>query len=67
MKQTQWPCRIILAVSPRQEVTRVRIYDKATEVDTELAKLKPFTPVLRIPKSRTAEWKRGYYKALREL
>ena len=66
MKQTLWPCKSIAAVTPG--LRRVRIYDdQSSEVEVELSKLKPFTPVSRIPRSRTAEWRRGYEKALQEI
>ena len=38
--------------------------DIETAVDAEVSKLKPFSPLSRIPKSRTAEWKRCYERAL---
>ena len=52
---------------PGQEVTKIAIYDdKSTEMEVEIAKLKPFKPTERIPRTRTAEWRRGYEKALLE-
>ena len=52
---------------PGQEVTKIAIYDdKSTEMEVEIAKLKPFKPIERIPRTRTAEWRRGYEKALLE-
>lgn len=50
-----------------QEVTRITMYDdKSTEIEVEIAKLKPFKPLERIPRTRTAEWRRAYEKALLE-
>ena len=47
---------------------RVVIFDdKSSEVEVEVSKLKLFSPVSRIPRSRTAEWRRGYERALTEF
>ena len=65
MKNILWPAKMTLS---RQEVVHIRIYnDKDTEVEVEITKLKPFAPLARIPRSRTAEWRRGYDRALSEF
>ena len=66
VKTTWWPCKLIdCNLGP--DVT-VRIYDdQGTTLDVEPTKLKPFNILERIPRSRTAEWRRAYGKALLEF
>ena len=73
LKSLLWPCKMAMEddfedVDADQGKVTVVIYnDKETEVDVEKAKLKEFEPLAKIPRSRTAEWKRGYEKALDEF
>ena len=64
VKQTLWPCK---KVGGSQELVRVKIFnDQKTELEMDVSKLKPFKEINNIPRSRTAEWKRGYQAALEE-
>ena len=58
VKSVLWPCRAI-------ETGRVKLYNDAeTVLDVDDSELRPFEALERIPRSRTAEWRRGYQKAL---
>ena len=62
-----WPCRINVE-RVGQEVMNVTIFDdKNTTIDVEVVKLKLFTLLEKIPRARTAEWKRGYARAAKEF
>ena len=55
-------------LSRGQEIASVIVYnDKSTNLDLDISKLKPFSPLTSIPRSRTAEWRRGYEKPLNEF
>ena len=63
IKNTMWPCWVISHGG--NEIANVKIYDDAgTDLDVEAVKLKPFERLTRIPRSRTAEWRRAYDRAL---
>ena len=60
-----WPCK---STARDAEVTSIKIYDDmATKLDVEWVKLKPFNKLSKIPKSRPAEWKRAYERAIAEF
>ena len=54
--------------SLRTEVIKIVIYnDDKTELDVDVSKLKTFEPIKRIPRARTAEWRRGYEIAVEDF
>jgi hypothetical protein len=49
------------------EVATMEVYDDArTAMNVEVSKLKQFEKLVRIPKSRTSEWRRVYERAIDE-
>ena len=65
MRQIFWPCE---SIAESGELLKVRIFnDLSTEVAIDVSKLKEFGPVERIPRARTADWRRGYETALNRL
>lgn len=63
MKNAFWPCWIVS--NSGAEIVTIEVYDDAeTRLDVEVCKLKPFENLTRIPRSRTAEWRRAYDRAL---
>ena len=66
IKNVWWPCKLVGSCSG-QEVATVEVYNDArTSVDVEITKLKSFEKVDRIPRARTAEWRRAYERAVNE-
>ena len=58
MKRVLWPCKLI-------EEGKVMVFNDAeTVLEVDSDKLDEFKPMNRIPRSKTAEWRRGYQKAL---
>ena len=58
MKEVLWPCKLI-------EEGKVMVFNDAeTVLEVDSDKLDEFKPMNRIPRSKTAEWRRGYQKAL---
>ena len=56
MKRVLWPCKLI-------EEGNVMVFNDAEIVlEVDVDKLVEFEPMNRIPKSKTAEWRRGYQK-----
>ena len=67
MRNIYWPCRVNVD-RVGQEVVNITIFDdKNTTIDVEVVKLKLFTLLEKIPRARTAEWKRGYARAMKEF
>ena len=65
IKNILWPCYLDTNLMPGQEVVKVKLFDdKNSTIDAEISKLKPFSPLQRIPKTRTALWRRNYERAL---
>lgn len=62
-----WPCQQTDKLHRGEVVTVVAFDNQSTTLDLELSKLRPFSPLTRIPRSRTAEWRRGYEEALKEF
>ena len=63
LKNVFWPCWIVS--NSGAEIVTIEMYDDAgTRLDVEVCKLKPFENLSRIPRSRTAEWRRAYDRAL---
>ena len=57
-----WPCQAVEEVG---ELLKVKVFnDDETEITVDVTKLKKFEKVKSIPKGRTAEWRRGYEKAI---
>ena len=62
VKNVLWPCK---SCGESEELIKVEIFnDSNTGISVDVSKLKPFKPVSRIPRTRTAEWRRGYERAL---
>ena len=59
-----WPCKKVNEGSSLEVVKVVLFNDDETVLDVEVSKLKPFSKLKSIPRSRTAEWRRGYQKAI---
>lgn len=65
VKKVWWPCK---SVGESEELLKVEIYDdKKTMENVDVSKLKEFTLLPSIAKSRTQEWRRGYAKAVDEF
>ena len=65
VKNVMWPCK---SSGESEELIKVEIFnDLNAEVTVDVSKLKPFKPISRIPRARTAEWRRGYERALASL
>ena len=63
LKNGFWPCCIVSNTGA--EIVTIEVYDDTrTTLDVEACKLKPFENLSRIPRSRTAEWRRAYERAL---
>ena len=55
IKNLWWPCSRHSTLTPGQEIVKVDLFDEdSTTIDAVVSKLKPFSPVERIPRSRTA-------------
>ena len=71
VKNIFWPCKVKSYQNQgnnEQEVVRVAIFnDEETELDVEVVKMKLFGPLQKIPRARTAEWRRAYERALANL
>ena len=63
LKNVFWPSWIVSNTGA--EIVAIEVYDDTrTTLDVEACKLKPFENLLRIPRSRIAEWRRAYERAL---
>ena len=58
--------QLVLGGQTQEMATIIVFDDKNSSLECNIAQMKPFTPLDRIPRSRTAEWRRGYEKALTE-
>ena len=65
IKKVWGPCK---SVGESEELLKVEIYDdKKTMENVDVSKLKEFTLLPSIAKSRTQEWRHGYTKAVDEF
>ena len=63
IKSLFWPCRVIN--NSENEIVTIKVYDDVgTTLDVEACKLKSFEILTRIPRSRMAEWRRAYERAV---
>ena len=62
IKKILWPCK---SVGNSGELVKIEVFnDGKVALEVDVSKLKPFQPLASIPRSRTAEWRRGYERAL---
>ena len=67
IKNVWWPCKLLESLEVGHEVATMEVYDDArTAMNVEVTELKPFEKLARIPRSRTAEWRRAYERAMAE-
>ena len=62
LKRILWPCK---SIGNSRELVKIEVFnDVKIVLEVDVSKLKPFQPIASIPRSRTAEWRRGYERAL---
>ena len=55
-------------VNHGKEVVEICLYnDDGTKLNVEISRLKDFAPLGRIPRARTADWRRAYERALKDI
>ena len=63
IRRILWPC---MSVGNSRELVKIEVFnDGGVVLEVDVSKLKTFQPLASVPKSRTAEWRRGYERALR--